>query len=95
MTYLTIYATGLGRTTPAVETGVPSPAEPLASALIPPTVTIGGQPVEVQFAGLTPGEIGVYQINVRVTDAVPLGLSVPMNISQGTGSTSLSVRVVE
>ena len=92
---LTIYATGLGRTTPAVESGVPSPAEPLASAIIPPTVTIGGQPVEVEFAGLTPGEVGVYQINVRVTGAVPLGLSVPMNISQGTGSTSLAVRVVD
>lgn len=92
---LTIYATGLGRTTPAVESGVPSPAEPLASALITPIVTIGGQPVEVEFAGLTPGEIGVYQINVRVNDLVPLGLSVPMNISQGTGATTLSVRVVQ
>ncbi len=92
---LSIYATGLGRTTPSVETGVPSPAEPLASALIPPVVTIGGVPVEVQFAGLTPGEIGVYQINVRVTDTVPLGLSVPLDIRQGSGSTSLSVRVVQ
>ena len=68
---------------------------PLATALIPPIVTIGGVPVEVQFAGLTPGEIGVYQINVRVTDTVPLGLSVPLDIRQGSGSTSLSVRVVQ
>jgi uncharacterized protein (TIGR03437 family) len=92
---LTIYATGLGRTSPSVETGVPSPAEPLAQAMIVPTVTIGGVPNEVQFAGLTPGEIGVYQINIRVNDRVPLGLSVPLQINQGTGSTSLSVRVVE
>ena len=74
---------------------MPAPSEPLASALITPQVTVGGMPVEVQFAGLTPGEIGVYQINVRVNDRVPLGLSVPLNISQGTGSTSLPVRVVE
>ena len=65
---LTIYATGLGRTSPAVETGVPSPAEPLAATLIQPVVTIGGQGIPVEFAGLTPGEIGVYQINVRVGD---------------------------
>jgi uncharacterized protein (TIGR03437 family) len=91
---LTIYATGLGRTIPAVESGMPSPSEPLAEAMIRPLVTIGGVPVEVQFAGLTPGEIGVYQINVRVTEQVPLGLDVPLSITQGTGSTSFSVRVV-
>lgn len=92
---LAIYATGLGRTTPAVETGVPAPMEPLAATLIPPVVTVGGIPVEVLYSGLTPGEIGVYQINVRVNDRVPLGLSVPLNITQGSGSTSLPVRVVQ
>jgi uncharacterized protein (TIGR03437 family) len=92
---LTIYATGLGRTSPSVETGTPAPSEPLAAAIISPQVTIGGVPAEVQFAGLTPGQVGVYQINVRVNDRAPLGLSIPLNINQGTGSTSLSVRVVE
>lgn len=92
---LTIYATGLGRTSPTVETGAPAPSEPLATALISPQITVGGVPVDVQFAGLAPGQVGVYQINVRVNDRVPLGLSVPLSISQGTGSTSLPVRVVE
>jgi uncharacterized protein (TIGR03437 family) len=92
---LTIYATGLGRTSPSVETGVPAPSEPLAVAVISPQVTIGGAPANVQYAGLTPGQVGVYQINVRVSDRTPLGLSIPLNISQGTGSTSLQVRVVE
>lgn len=92
---LTIYATGLGRTTPAVESGAPSPSEPLAAAIVPPIVTLGGVPLEVQFAGLTPGQVGVYQINVRVSDRPPLGLSVPLEITQGSGSTSLAVRVVD
>jgi uncharacterized protein (TIGR03437 family) len=92
---LTIYATGLGRTSPAVETGMPAPSEPLASALIPPVVTLGGVPMQVEFAGLTPGEIGVYQINVRVSDRAPLGLGVPLSVSQGAGGTATSVRVVE
>jgi uncharacterized protein (TIGR03437 family) len=92
---LTIYATGLGRTTPAVETGVPAPSDPLASALIPPVVTIGGVPVEVLYAGLTPGEIGLYQINVKVGGAVPPGFNVPLAISQGGVATQVSVRVVD
>jgi uncharacterized protein (TIGR03437 family) len=92
---LTIFATGLGRTTPAVETGVPAPADPLASAIIPPTVTIGGVPVEVQYAGLVPGEVGIYQINVRVGGAVPPGFDLPLAITQGGVATQVSVRVVD
>jgi uncharacterized protein (TIGR03437 family) len=92
---LTIYATGLGRTNPSVETGVPAPSDPLASAVITPVVTIGGAPVEVLFAGLTPGEVGLYQINVRVGGAVPQGLSLPLVISQGGGATQVPVRVVD
>jgi uncharacterized protein (TIGR03437 family) len=92
---VTIYATGLGRTSPAVESGMPAPAEPLASTVITPVVTIGGVAMPVDFAGLTPGEVGVYQINVRIDDRAPLGMSVPLSISQGAGATSVSVRVVQ
>ena len=90
-----IYATGLGRTSPEVPPGTPAPTDELAAVLIPVVVTIGGVPVAVEFAGLTPGQIGVYQINVRVNGRVPLGLSVPLVISQGSSSTSVPVRVVE
>ena len=92
---IVIYATGLGRTSPEVPSGTPAPTDELAGVQIPVIVTIGGVPVAVEFAGLTPGQIGVYQINVRVNGRVPLGLSVPLVISQGTGSTSVPVRVVE
>jgi uncharacterized protein (TIGR03437 family) len=92
---LTIYATGLGRTSPSVETGVPAPSDPPASALVSPVVTIGGVPVEVLFAGLSPGEVGIYQINVRVGGAVPPGLSVPLAITQGSIATEVPVRVVD
>ena len=92
---IVIYATGLGRTSPEVPPGTPAPTDDLAGVQIPVIVTIGGVPVAVEFAGLTPGQIGVYQINVRVNGRVPLGLSVPLVISQGTGSTSVPVRVVE
>lgn len=91
---LTIYATGLGRTSPEVGSGEPAPRDPLAGVVTPLVITLGGVPLEVTFAGLTPGEVGVYQINVNVNHQVPLGLSIPLAISQGGSSTSLSVRVV-
>ncbi|MEO8128202.1 MAG: hypothetical protein ABJF23_24210 [Bryobacteraceae bacterium] len=92
---IVIYATGLGRTSPEVPPGTPAPTDELAGVIIPPVITVGGVPVSVEFAGLTPGQIGVYQINVRMNSRIPLGLSVPLVISQGAGSTSLQVRVVE
>lgn len=68
---ITIYLTGLGRTSPAVDAGVPAPGDPLASVIVPPAVTLGGVALPVEFAGLTPGSIGVYQINARVPSDVP------------------------
>ncbi|MGH9628714.1 MAG: hypothetical protein ACRD7E_10320 [Bryobacteraceae bacterium] len=92
---ITIYATGLGKTSPAVDPGFPAPSEPLAYALIPPVVTLGGVDLLVTYAGLTPGEVGIYQINAVIGDDVPLGLSVPLSISQGSEATSMNVRVVK
>lgn len=92
---LTIYATGLGRTSPEVSPGERSPSSPLAGVVTPPIVTLGGVPMEVTFAGLTPGQVGVYQINVVVNQQAPTGLAIPLAISQGSGSTSMTVRVVE
>lgn len=92
---LIIYLTGLGQTTPAVPTGLPGPSTPLANALSAPQVTLGGSTLPVVFAGLTPGEVGVYQINVRVPPNVPLGMSVPLQISASGNATSVPLRVVE
>jgi len=88
-----IYATGLGRTDPAVDAGLPAPAEPLSTAIINPSVTLGGVPLHVTYAGLVPGEVGVYQINATVPLKVPQGLSIPLVIDQGV-STTLMLRVV-
>jgi uncharacterized protein (TIGR03437 family) len=93
--YLVIYLTGLGQTNPAVADGLPGPSSPLAIAVTAPTVTLGGVSLPVTYYGLAPGEVGVYQINVKVASNVPTGLSVPLVISQGSYSTSLSLRVVQ
>ena len=92
---LVIFLTGLGVTSPAVPTGMPSPLNPLAIALTKPSVTIGGMQLPLSYYGLAPGEVGVYQINVKVPANVPTGLSMPLAISQGNYTSSTPVRVVE
>ncbi|MBZ5620443.1 MAG: hypothetical protein LAQ69_17215 [Acidobacteriia bacterium] len=92
---IVIYATGLGRTEPAVDDGLPAPSDPLGWAIIVPDVTLGGVPLNVSYAGLVPGEVGVYQINATVPLKVPQGLSIPLVVNQGGSSTTLNVRVVK
>lgn len=91
---IVIYATGLGVTSPAVATGMPAPAGTLASAIAVPTVTLGGVAMNVTYAGLVPGEVGVYQINATAPVGAPQGLNIPLAINQGGGATTVNVRVV-
>ena len=64
------YGSGLGVTNPQVAAGEPSPFSPLAwAAQIPPVVI--DVPAKVTFAGLVPGLVGIYQVNVQV----PAGLA--------------------
>lgn len=90
-----IYATGLGAVSPPVADGAAGPTSPLAVTTTPPTVTIGGMNLRVDYAGLAPEMVGVYQINANVPYKVPTGLSVPLVIDQGGAATKMSVRVVK
>ncbi len=93
--WIVIYATGLGVTSPQVAPGYGAPSDPLAQALIQPEVTLGGEPLGIGYAGLVPGQVGVYQINAYVPYWAPLGWEVPLKITQGGTSTTLNVRVVK
>jgi len=92
---LTIYATGLGVTSPLVEAGNPAPSAPPALANIAPAVHLGAIPVAVSFAGLAPGQVGVFQINLKVPAHPPSGADVPLSISQAGVTTAVGVRVVD
>ena len=64
---LVIYLSGMGPTDPAVKSGTPAPGSPnLAKVTIAPTVSVEGQAANVQFAGLSPGLVGLYQVNFQV-----------------------------
>jgi uncharacterized protein (TIGR03437 family) len=77
---VTIYATGLGAVSPPLANGVPAPPSPL-SAVTPPlqisfypghgssgALPTFPYPATVSYAGLTPGFVGLYQINLQIPD---------------------------
>ncbi|MFN0107796.1 MAG: carboxypeptidase regulatory-like domain-containing protein [Blastocatellia bacterium] len=76
-----IYATGVGNTNPLVADGVAAPGSPLAQTTGATAVTIGGTPAEVLFSGLTPGFVGLWQINVILPANLPTNLATPMTVS--------------
>lgn len=91
---LTIFLTGLGRVAPEPAPGDAAPADPLAVASFNPTVTIGDTLLTVDFAGLVPGQVGVYQINATVPAGIGDAAQTPLTVTQGTNSTTVPVRVV-
>jgi uncharacterized protein (TIGR03437 family) len=92
---ITIYLTGMGQTFPDVPAGSPAPSSPLANVLTPVTVTLGGANLFVEYAGLAPGYVGVYQINAKVPfKNIPSGFDIPLVIAQGGASTTVPVRVI-
>jgi uncharacterized protein (TIGR03437 family) len=90
-----IYATGLGATNPPVATGQSAPAvPPLALVTTPVKVTIGGVEAAVEFAGLAPGFVGLYQVNARVPAGAPTGNAVPLVLTQnGVASNTVTIAV--
>ncbi len=63
---MTLYFTGIGPVDNPVASGQPAPLTILSRATLPVGVTIGGQFVIPSFAGLTPGSIGLAQVNVAI-----------------------------
>jgi uncharacterized protein (TIGR03437 family) len=87
---LVLYAVGLGGTNPAVTAGTAAPASPLATvpnvkvcigSLTPVNPNV--QCFDPQFAGLTPGFFGLYQINFAVPQNPPKGDAVEFYVTVG------------
>jgi len=65
---LTLFATGLGATSPAVPSGVPAPSAPFALTAAQVTVVMRDWSARVSFSGLAPGSVGLYQVSFVVPD---------------------------
>ena len=89
--YAVIYSTGLGRLRTPLTTGeIPLVAN---EALVKPTVTLNGALVSVLYAGVTPGYLGLYQVNIQVPTALVPG-TYPLQMTQnGVASNLCSLTV--
>jgi uncharacterized protein (TIGR03437 family) len=90
--YLTIYCTGLGDVTNRPVSGAAAPANPLANTIAATSVSIGGVSAPAIFSGLSPGFVGLYQVNVQVPLNAPVGNAVPVVLSIG-GAASNTVTI--
>jgi uncharacterized protein (TIGR03437 family) len=78
---ITIYCVGLGAVSPSV-----------ADGSTPTSLTIGGQPASISFAGLSSSLPGLYQVIAVVPQGVPTGTAVPVVLTVG-GQTSPAITI--
>jgi len=89
---ITFYGVGFGPVTPAISAGQVVQGQ---NSLPSFQMQIGGAPATVQYAGLAPGAIGLYQINVFVpTSASPNDLTpVTFAVNGANGTQTLYVAI--
>jgi uncharacterized protein (TIGR03437 family) len=90
---ITLFASGLGLTSPLPWTqnlvsGQPTPASPLFQApfafldFVSALIGVDEATASIQFAGLMPGFVGVYQINLKIFEGLPDNPRTPLTIAQ-------------
>ncbi|MGA2135158.1 MAG: hypothetical protein ABSH50_22970 [Bryobacteraceae bacterium] len=91
--FVAIFATGGGATNPSGVDGL-VPAGPSYQPSGAVSVTIGGIPCQVGYAGAAPGLVsGVLQINAQVPQDVTPGPDIPLQVSIGTAASQAGVTV--
>jgi uncharacterized protein (TIGR03437 family) len=91
--YVSIYASGLGAVTPSgFQAGSTAPSTTLFSVVGPTFVSVAGQSATVQFAGLAPGTISVYQVNAQIPAGTPAGAQ-PIVVSNMVGASAPLVNI--
>ena len=91
---ISVFLTGLGLTDTKVESGAGGPDNPPANVVLPASVTLDSVVVTPSFAGLAPGQPGVYQIDFTVPDNANSG-QLPLQVTQGGVSTNQGLLPVQ
>jgi uncharacterized protein (TIGR03437 family) len=91
---VSLYATGGGDLEPQTLAGLLAPFDPLHRVRLPVSVTLGGVPASVEYAGASPGLVtGLVQINVRIPDSIAPGPSLPVSLLVGARRTQPAVTI--
>jgi uncharacterized protein (TIGR03437 family) len=86
-----VMGTGLGLTSPqpaneGLESGEPAPSAPLFRVPLVADDFVsslaGGKTATVEFVGLMPGQVGIYQVNLRLNEDLPDDRNTPLAIFQ-------------
>jgi uncharacterized protein (TIGR03437 family) len=93
--YLLIYCTGLGAVGTSVASGAMAPSVPPDSTVQPPTVSIANLSANVTFAGLAPGFVGLYQINVQAPAGLPTGNQPVQTVTFGVVSNIATIAALQ
>jgi uncharacterized protein (TIGR03437 family) len=91
-----LYATGLGPVVPPLgDREIPANADSLQT-LAGFQVTLGGAPVSsdhVLYAGVSPGFGGLYQVNLKLPDAISTDPTIQVSVSGQTSPASIVLPV--
>jgi uncharacterized protein (TIGR03437 family) len=103
-----LFGTGQGPVNPTPDDGAAAPSSPLAATVATPTsdgaaclnnqpsvcVAVGSTLGEIQFSGLAPGFVGLWQINVKIPQNALSGSAVPVRaVINGTPSNTIVVAI--
>ena len=87
--FISLYATGEGQTAPAGVDGRLG-GSALTRPVLPVSVTVGGVPAIIQYAGSASGQVaGVMRVNVQIPSGVQPGGYVPVVLQVGDAPTML------
>jgi uncharacterized protein (TIGR03437 family) len=91
-----IYATGGGLLNGTIADGAPAGSSPLLETVTKPKVYIAGVEAVVEFSGLAPNYVGLWQINARIPDMPFVKGQVPVQVfMNGVDSNEVSIFVAQ
>ncbi|HEY9250886.1 MAG TPA: hypothetical protein VIO38_17215, partial [Rariglobus sp.] len=92
--YITIYCVGLGAVHNPPPTGAATP-DASSTTKAPVSVLLNGTPYATTYAGLSPGSVGLFQVNLQIPEAVPSGNAVTLALSVGGAISNIVTIAIE